>query len=114
MSLSPELEARAVEAMSDARRAERDLVAARIQARKDLRRAMRDPELWAIEMAYTDAAGNRTRRVVSPIRWVSGYKFLALCLCREQPQTFCFPRCEDVERKPEADYLMPVPIVELI
>ena len=68
---------------------------------------------WVIEMTYTDSKGKRTRRVVSPIRVDTGKRFLAICLCRAQPQSFVFARCTDVRRVPAADYVMPTPIIEL-
>lgn len=85
----------------------------RIDARNDIHFAMRYPDELVIEMTYTDAAGIRTRRVVSPIRNGTGKKFLAMCLCRARPQWFMFSQCSDVELKLASDYVMPVPIIEL-
>ena len=75
-----------------------------------LRRAMQDSDNYVIEMDYCDASGNRTRRVVSPIRFVGNYRFLGLCLCREAPRQFQLSRCENVRLIPAADVLMLLPI----
>ena len=53
-----------------------------------LRRAMQDSDRYVIEMDYADAKGNRTHRFVSPIRFMGSYRFLGLCLCREQPRQY--------------------------
>ena len=76
-----------------------------------LRRAMQDADNYVIELTYSDAKGNRTRRVVSPIRFVGNYRFLGLCLCREAPRQFQLSRCEDIRLIPAADVMMPMPIV---
>lgn len=84
------------------------------KARADIQTAMRDRgDLWVIELTYTDEAGKRTRRAVSPVRWQSGYSFLAICLCRSEPRLLRLQRCSDVELRRASDYLMPVPIIEL-
>ncbi len=75
-----------------------------------LRQAMQDSDSYVIEMDYADAKGNQTHRVVSPIRFVGNYRFLGLCLCREEPRQFQLSRCENVRLLPAADVLMPVPI----
>ncbi len=75
-----------------------------------LRRAMQDSDNYVIEMDYCDASGQRTRRVVSPIRFVGNYRFLGLCLCREAPRQFQLSRCENIRLLPASDVLMPLPI----
>ena len=75
-----------------------------------LRRAMFDSETFVIEMVYSDSKGNRTRRIVSPIRFVGTDRFLALCLCREEPRQFYLSRCEDVRLIPAAEVIMPMPM----
>lgn len=75
-----------------------------------LRRAMQDSDNYVIEMEYCDASGNRTRRVVSPIRFVGNYRFLGLCLCREAPRQFQLSKCENVRLIASADVLMPLQI----
>ncbi len=75
-----------------------------------LRQAMRDSDNYVIEMDYADAKGNRTHRVVSPIRFMGSYRFLGLCLCREQPRQFQLSRCKNIRLVAAADVLMPVPM----
>jgi predicted DNA-binding transcriptional regulator YafY len=75
-----------------------------------LRKAMRDSDHYVIEMDYADAQGNRTHRVVSPIRFVGDYRFLGLCLCREEPRQFQLSRCQNIRLIPAAEVLMPVPM----
>ncbi|WP_201743775.1 WYL domain-containing protein [Roseiconus nitratireducens] len=75
-----------------------------------LRRAMIDTETFVVEMVYVDSQGNRTRRVVSPIRFVGQDRFLGLCLCREEPRQFHLSRCQDVRLIPAAEVMMPVPM----
>lgn len=75
-----------------------------------LRRAMLDSETFVVEMVYSDSKGNRTRRIVSPIRFVGADRFLALCLCREEPRQFYLSRCEDVRLIPAAEVIMPMPM----
>ena len=75
-----------------------------------LRRAMQDSDNYVIEMDYCDASGQRTRRVVSPIRFVGNYRFLGLCLCREAPRQFQLSRCENIRLLPASDVLMTLPI----
>mgnify|MGYP003327921461 CR=1 FL=1 len=75
-----------------------------------LRRAMQDSDRYVIEMDYADAKGNRTHRFVSPIRFMGSYRFLGLCLCREQPRQFQLSRCKNIRLVPACDVLMPAPI----
>lgn len=88
------------------------------QVRRDARiavgRAMRDRgDSLVLELTYEDDDGKRNRRVISPIRWLSGQTFLAMCLGREEPRAFRLGKCSDVTRKNAADHMMPVPIVEI-
>lgn len=78
--------------------------------KETIRRAMLDADTFVIEMTYVDAKGNRTKRVVSPIRFVGGDRLLALCLCREEPRQFYLSRCEDVRLIPAAEVIMPMPM----
>jgi predicted DNA-binding transcriptional regulator YafY len=71
-------------------------------------KAMQDPDNLVIELQYTDRKQQQTRRVVSPIRFVSADRFMALCLCREEPRIFTINDCRNVSLKPAWDYLMPV------
>lgn len=75
-----------------------------------VRRAMHNPDDLVIELDYRDSKGRKTRRTVSPIRFVSENCFLALCLCREAPRQFCLERCGDVVLRAAHDVLMPVPM----
>ena len=78
-----------------------------------LRRAMQDSDRYVIEMDYADAKGNRTHRFVSPIRFMGSYRFLGLCLCREQPRQFQLSRCKNIRLVPACDILMPAPLGEV-
>ena len=73
--------------------------------------AMQDPDNLVIELQYTDRKKQQTRRVVSPIRFLSPDRFIALCLCREEPRVFSLCDCQNVSLKPAWDYLMPVEMV---
>jgi predicted DNA-binding transcriptional regulator YafY len=75
-----------------------------------LRKAMQDADNYVIEMDYSDAKGNRTHRIVSPIRFMGSYRFLGLCLCREQPRQFQLSRCKNIRLMPASEVLMPVTI----
>ena len=78
--------------------------------RQLIRRAMGDPDRTVIVFEYQDKKGNRTRRVVSPIRFSKANSFLALCLCREEPRMFQLDRCSNVKIQPAHEFAMPVPI----
>jgi len=82
--------------------------------RQILRRAMQQPDDLVVSLDYTDSRGNTSQRVVSPIRFLSQDRFLALCLCREEPRQFYLERCSNVLLGLACDFLMPVPIVERI
>ena len=75
-----------------------------------LRRAMQDSDHYVVELDYADAKGERTHRVISPIRFVGRDRVLGLCLCREAPRQFYLSRCENVRLKPAEEVLMPMPI----
>ena len=81
--------------------------------RKELRHAMLDSETFVVELIYRDSKGDRTRRFVSPIRFVGENRFLALCLCREEPRQFYLSRCENVRLIPAAEVIMPMPMETL-
>lgn len=70
--------------------------------------AMHQPELLVIAMEYRDAKNIATQRIVSPIRWLDQQRFLALCLCREEPRQFYLTRCTDVRLVRASEVLMPV------
>lgn len=73
-------------------------------------RAMHQPDDLVVTFEYCDAKGVTTRRVVSPIRFLGGDRFLALCLSREEPRQFYVERCQNVRLAPAANFLMPVEI----
>ncbi len=52
--------------------------------RQMIYQAMRQCDDLVVEFDYTDANGVATHRVVSPIRFLGGDRFLALCLSREE------------------------------
>lgn len=81
-----------------------------IRARQLIRLAMLDADERVIEFDYEDGQGNVSRRVASPIRFLGNDRFLALCLCREEPRQFYLSRCSNVELRSANDYVMPVPI----
>lgn len=75
-----------------------------------LKQAMADSDNFVIEMEYDDAKGRRTKRIVSPIRFMGSYRFLGLCLCREQPRQFQLARCRNIRLIPAHQVSMPMPI----
>ncbi len=75
-----------------------------------LRRAMQDSDHYVIELDYLDAKGQRTHRVISPIRFLGKDRLLALCLCREEPRQFQLNRCENVRLARAENFLMPLAV----
>lgn len=71
---------------------------------------MHDHDELVVEFEYCDSKGVRTRRVVSPIRFLANNRFLGLCLSREEPRQFYLERCENIRLKKACEYLMPVPM----
>lgn len=65
---------------------------------------------FVVTLDYTDAKGERTRRVVSPIRFVGENRFLALCLSRCEPRQFQLERCSNMNLRRAEEFVMPVPI----
>jgi predicted DNA-binding transcriptional regulator YafY len=72
--------------------------------------AMHSPDDYVVSLEYLDSKGAVTRRVVSPIRFLSGGRLLGLCLCREEPRQFYLDRCRNVKLCRAADFVMPVPV----
>lgn len=72
--------------------------------------AMSNPDEFVVEMSYRDSRGQTSRRVISPIRWLSSDRLLALCLCREEPRQFYWSRCSELRLAKASDFLMPVPL----
>ena len=78
--------------------------------RNIIHRAMRCPDDLVVEFDYTDSKGITNRRVASPIRFLASGRFLALCLCREEPRQFYLERCRNVQLVNASEVLMPVPM----
>ncbi len=76
--------------------------------RQIINKSMQCYDDWVIEFTYQDSKGIKSKRVVSPIRFVGGDRFLALCLSREEPRQFRLDRCNNVTLKPAWDYVMPL------
>ena len=79
--------------------------------RQNIVLAMQNADDQVIELEYRDAKGAVNRRVVSPIRFVTPDRLIALCLCREAPRVFYLKNCSNVALKPAWDYVMPVEMV---
>jgi predicted DNA-binding transcriptional regulator YafY len=79
-----------------------------------INRAMQQPDDLVVAFDYCDAKGVRTRRVVSPIRFLGKDRFLALCLSREEPRQFYVQRCQNLRLERAADFLMPVALPCLV
>lgn len=75
--------------------------------------AMRESDTLALQIVYLDRDGCRTRRYVSPIRFVGPEKFLALCLSRESPRIFELEYCSQVQFVPTVSLQMPTKIEQL-
>ena len=75
-----------------------------------LNNAMRRQDDLVVELEYVDSKGQKTTRVVSPIRFLPGNRFLGLCLCRCEPRQFHLNRCSNFKLRRANDYGMPVPI----
>jgi len=71
------------------------------------------PDDYVLSFEYTDRHGVRTRRIASPIRFLSDDRFLALCLCREEPRQFYLWRCRNIQLVDATDILMPEEITVL-
>ncbi|MEM1228356.1 MAG: hypothetical protein AAGJ40_21915 [Planctomycetota bacterium] len=81
--------------------------------RRILQAAMADPDAFVLELAYEDSTGQRTKRVVSPIRFVTRDRFLGLCLCRQQPRQFRLTGCSEFRLIPSAQVVMPIAMLAL-
>lgn len=79
--------------------------------RQTLRKAMQAADDLVVRLDYQDSKGETTTRIVSPIRFLSGGRFLGLCLCRCEPRQFHMERCENLELQSANDYVMPVPML---
>ncbi|MEZ6094044.1 MAG: hypothetical protein R3C03_07360 [Pirellulaceae bacterium] len=83
-----------------------------LRMRRDMTRAMQDSDHWVVHFDYCDSKGEKSHRVVSPIRFVGADRMLGLCLSREEPRQFYLSRCENVAILPAEDVLMPVPLMK--
>ena len=79
--------------------------------RRILTQAAHRSDDLVVQFDYCDAKGQTSRRVVSPIRFVSQDRFLGLCLCREEPRQFYLDRCSNAELLDASDVLMPMPML---
>ena len=78
-----------------------------------LAKAMQAADDYVVSLDYFDSKGVLTRRIVSPIRFLPGNRFLALCLCREEPRQFYLNRCHNIKLCRASDFVMPVPVFEV-
>ena len=76
--------------------------------RQTINRAILAPDDYVIELDYEASDGAITHRTISPVRFLATERFLALCLCREEPRQFYLERCTNVRLVNAADVLMPV------
>ena len=76
--------------------------------RRLIQRAMQQQDDLVVVFDYQDSNGVASRRVVSPIRFLAADRFLALCLCREEPRQFYVNRCQNVRLDLAVNYQMPV------
>lgn len=79
--------------------------------KNELQKAMQATDDLVVQLDYKDSKGEKTRRVVSPIRFLPNGRFLGLCLCRCAPRQFHLDRCENVQLRKANDYVMPVPMI---
>ncbi len=75
--------------------------------------AMQHADDFVVQFEYRDRKGKWSRRVVSPIRFLSGGAMLGLCLCREEPRQFQLEYCRNLVLRFAHEILMPVPLVRL-
>lgn len=75
-------------------------------------RALRQADDLVLVFDYCDSKGVTTRRVVSPVRFLAGDRFLALCLSREEPRQFYLSRCQNMQLDWAANFVMPVALPE--
>jgi predicted DNA-binding transcriptional regulator YafY len=82
--------------------------------RQLIQRALRQADDLVLVFDYCDSKGAVTRRVVSPVRFLAGGRFLALCLSREEPRQFYLSRCQNMQLDWAANFVMPVPLPSTI
>lgn len=79
-----------------------------------LQRVMQQSDDLVVVFDYCDSYGRVTRRVVSPIRFLDGDRFLGLCLSREAPRQFIRERCRNMRIAPASNFVMPVPLCDVM
>lgn len=84
-----------------------------IRLRKMVAVAMRAQDDFVLKFVYCDRSGRKTRRVVSPVRFIGhgdSEQFSALCLCREEVRQFAMAKCSEPVLVRAWEVLMPVEI----
>ena len=76
--------------------------------RQNIFRAIQNPDELVVRFGYKDSKGQETQRVVSPIRFLGGDRFLGLCLSREEPRQFYLDRCQNLTLRQAHEFVMPV------
>jgi len=67
--------------------------------------AMAAPDDLVAVINYRDEWGRESERVVSPIRFLSAGRFMALCIGRQGVRTFYLGRCTRIRIAPAVDVL---------
>lgn len=100
---------------------EQDPAARALARREALRRTnamlqcvMQQSDDLVVVFDYCDSYGRVTRRVVSPIRFLDGDRFLGLCLSREAPRQFIRERCRNMKIAAASSFVMPVPLCDVM
>lgn len=75
-----------------------------------IQRVMQQADDLVLVLNYADSHGVESQRVVSPIRFLAPNRFLAFCLCREEPRQFYVDRCKQIRVAAASNYVMPVAI----
>ena len=80
--------------------------------RQKLAHAMRSPDQFVCDIVYEDRWGERTKRAISPIRFVGTKMVLALCVGREEPRIFDINNMHEVTLRSANSVLMPEPVTK--
>ena len=89
------------------------IIAQRNRLRKLISIAMRAQDDFVVRFVYRDRSGRKTRRIVSPIRFIGhgeNESFSALCLCREEVRQFVLAKCSEPVLVRAWEVIMPVEI----
>ena len=73
---------------------------------RNMRRAAADPDQYAVELTYTDTAGQTTQRQCSPIRRSSA-GWLVMCFASGEPRLLSHSRIQAVKLLKAEDCLIP-------